>query len=233
MIETISSKKLSEIFNIKLFYVITLLFAFTFFSFIVNSQNWELRKDVNDIKVYTRFVEGSDYKEVKVEILAKSTLAGVSKILNEVSGFPKWVYSCSKAIVLKQVSPNEGYTYSVIEAPWPVSDRDVVTHYVQTQDPVTKIITVNLVDEKNYLPTQDNKVRVASFVACMKIIPLKNGMVQIIESFHTEPGGWVPSWLSNIVIIDGPYYTFYNFKKMLALKEYNEYRTKGILEPED
>ena len=182
------------------------------FPIFITASDWVLQKNSNDIKVFTREVSGSDYKEIKVDLTVKSTLAGVSKIFNDVPGFTAWSYNCTQAKVLKKISTYDYYTYCVYSVPWPASDRDIITHVVQTQDSVTKVITVKMAGDKNYMPEKEGIVRVESTKITTTFTPLKNGLVQIIYQIHTNPGGTVPAYLVNIFVYDAPYNSFLKFK---------------------
>ena len=194
-------------------------------------HDWNLRRNSEDVKVYTRDYSVSNFKEIKAEIFVKSTLAGVTKFFDDVTLFPTWIYACKTAYTLKKISETEGYVYSVIEASWPVSDRDVITHYVRTQDPITKVILITLTSVKYYIPEVKGIVRVDALCGTTKIIPLKNGIVQIIHQLHVEPGGFIPGWLANFFVTDGPLYSFQKLKKLLELEEYCNFKSDKILEP--
>ena len=44
-----------------------------------------------------------------------------------------------------------------------------------------------------------------------------NGQVQVIYQVHNEPGGKIPSWLVNSIVITQPYNTLKNMKKLKLL----------------
>ena len=208
-------------------YFFYLLFFLPILAF---TQEWKLEKNNNDIKVYTRKINGSSYKEFRAEMIVKSTLAGVIKIIDDISSYPKWMYNCVEAKVLKKISSTEGYAYTVVKAPWPVSDRDDITHYIRTQDPKTKEVTIKLSGDKNYLPLKDGKVRVEKINGIWTITPLKSGMVQIVYRLYFEPGGMIPASLANTFVTEGPYFSFQNIKKLLCLKEFCTYKNSEIIE---
>jgi hypothetical protein len=200
------------------------------FPVFTTASDWVLQKNSNDIKVYTRDVSGSDYKEIKVDLTVKSTLAGVSKVFNDVPATINWSYNCTQAKVLKKISTYNYYVYNVFTAPWPVSDRDVITHVVQTQDTATKVITVKIVGVKDYIPEKEGLVRVESTKITATFTPLKGGLVQIIYQIHTNPGGLVPGYLVNLFVYDAPFNSFLSFKKIVSKPENCNYKSKDIKE---
>ena len=206
------------------------LWIFIVFPVFITPSDWELQKNSDDIKVYTRDVSGSEYKEIKVDLTVKSTLAGVSKVFNDVPSTINWSYNCTQAKVLKKISTYDYYVYNVYTAPWPVSDRDVITHVVQTQDTTTKVITVNIVGVKDFIPEKEGLVRVESTKITSTFTPLKNGLVQIIYQIHTDPGGSIPSYLVNLFVYDAPFNSFLSFKKIVSKPENCSYKSKDIKE---
>jgi len=207
-----------------------LIFLILYNPFTIAAQSWVLERNENDIKVYTSEYSGSDYKQFKAEITVKSTLAGIVKIINDFKSYPKWMYDCTEAYSLKKVNKTEGYVYSVVKCPWPLDDRDIVTHYKLIQDSTTKEILIILLGDKDFIPETDN-VRVESLFGFWKIAPLKSGFVKISYQLHLEPGGFVPSVIANAYVTESPYNTLLNFKKLIDIKENYTYKLVDILEP--
>jgi hypothetical protein len=194
-------------------------------------SGWILERDSQEIKVYTNDVSGSDFKEFKVEITVKSTLAGVLKIFNDVPSFTGWLYNCVQAKVLKKINSFEFYTYSVYSAPWPMTDRDAITHYVETQDTSTNVVTIRKTGVKNYIPEKEEFVRVKSTDGTTTLTPLKNGYVKIVYQLHVDPGGSAPSYLINFFVTDAPFNSFVKFKELIIKPENYSYTSKDIIEP--
>jgi hypothetical protein len=208
------------------------LFLFLYLHSVGFSQEWTLRKDQNDIKVYTREYYGSGFKEIKATLNVKSTLGGVVKLFSEIPSFTKWIYSCTTSYELKKVSPTEGYAYSIVESPWPISNRDLITHYTRTQDPKTRAVLITMQGVKDYIPEVKGLERVTSLIGMTIITPGKDGMIQITHQLHVEPGGYLPGWLANFFVTDGPLNSFLKLKELLELKEYCTYTSDDVLEPE-
>jgi hypothetical protein len=200
-------------------------------SFIAPDNDWKLEKDKDGIKIYTRYLGGSDYKEVKTQLIVKSTLAGVVKVLNDVPSFTQWAYNCKVSKLLKSIGSAEYYAYCLYSVPWPADDRDEITHSVMTQDPLTKVITIKRNGEKGFIPECSGIVRIKSVNATITVKPLNNGDEQITFQVLMDPGGIVPAFIVNMFIANAPYVSFMNFKKILSLPENYNYRSEEIIEP--
>ncbi len=196
----------------RLFLSILTLLLFSLNSY---SQTWKLRTDEAGVKIYTRGIEGSNVQEFKGEVTVKSNISGVLTLIDSVSFYPKWMKNCIFSERLKKVNSSSGYTYYVIKAPWPVSDRDACTFYSVKQDTLTKIVTVTLKAVKDYLPEKSGRVRVPIMNGSWQLIPLEKGITKIIYQVHCDIGGYVPAIIINAYITETPYSNLLSIKKIV------------------
>ncbi|HYV94384.1 MAG TPA: START domain-containing protein [Chitinophagales bacterium] len=173
----------------------------------VELTDWVLKKNENGIAVYTRYAEGSNLKEVRVVNVVESSLSALIALLLDVKNYPNWIYACSEASVLNQINNLENYQYQVTDVPWPVSDRDLASHFKIQQDSVTKIVTVTNSGEPDHIPEKAGRVRVQHFQSNYKFTPLPDGKVKVEFELYVDPGGNVPDWLINANIVTAPYKT--------------------------
>jgi hypothetical protein len=194
-----------------------------------NNNDWELKKDKDGVRVFTRKVKSSDFKEFRGEVFIKCTLGSLAKIIDDISSYPKWMYNCSYAERIKKISLTEGYSYYVNHSPWPVMDRDAVIHYILTQDKNTKIINISLNGEPNFLPVNKKYVRIPSLHGFWQFIPLNNGIVKVVYQNYSETGGAVPASLANPFAVDLPFYTLLNLKEKLNNTPEGNIKLPGII----
>jgi len=45
-------------------------------------------------------------------------------------------------------------------------------------------------------------------------------MVEVLYQVHSEPGGNLPSWLVNSIVVSQPFYTLVKMKKMITRPKY-------------
>jgi len=178
----------------------------------VFSQSWKVKEFKNGVTVYTRSIAGSDVEEFKGETTVKTNLGSLLNVFEDFKNYPNWAYNCSYAERVKKVSANEGYAYNLLEMSWPVTNRDVVIHYVIKQDPQTKVVLLTLNAVNGFVPDKGN-VRMSNLKGFYKFTPKPNGYVLIVYQAHSDPGGYVPSSVVNAFVYDAPYYTLLNLKK--------------------
>jgi hypothetical protein len=207
--------------------LITVLILFSFNSF---GQPWELKTEENGVKVYTRPIEGSNVLEFKAEVTVKSNMSGILDIIDSVSEYPRWMKNCLEAERLKKVSNSSGYSYYVIDAPWPVADRDACVYYKVTQDTTTRIITIAIKAVKDYIPAKPDRVRIPSLNGTWQLIPTSKGVTKIIYQVHCDIGGLVPAILVNAYITDTPVSNLSKIKLIVESPLYPKRMRPGVRE---
>lgn len=189
-----------------------------------NAQ-WELVKDEDGIKVYLRTVPGSKIKEFKGVTNINSSLDSILAVLDDTEACPKWIHNCKDPAKLSEISFNEGYIYQVIDFPFPVKDRDIILHSVMTQKADTKQVTIQLNAVPGYISETKN-VRIKKSDGFYLLKPLPGGTIEVTWQHHTEPGGRIPKWLVNSLLVDTPFKTLNNLRKIVKEEKYQRARLK-------
>jgi hypothetical protein len=175
-------------------------------------SDWVLEKNKDGVKVYTRSIEGWSIKEFKGVVSIQATLAQVEAAIRDSPNRSKWMHNSYDTKDVRWVSNNEVYTYSAIDAPWPVSDRDNVLHwkYNRVSD---KFIRIDMKAAPNEIAQVSGVVRVTRLEGFWTLEDKGNGYIEVVQQVAAEPGGSIPAWLANSSVVDAPYNTLYNLKK--------------------
>lgn len=190
------------------------------FSLITYGQtNWTLKNDKDGIKIYTKTIENSDYKGIKVKCSLPATLSQFTAVIMDVNTAGEWLYATKSSTLLKQVSPGEVYYYSEVSLPWPVNNRDFICHLTASQDPRTKVVTIDGPVVPDYMPAKNGIVRVTQSSGKWLITP--NGSnVDIEYTLEANPGGSLPAWLVNLFVTKGPMESFKKLKVQVNKPQY-------------
>ena len=209
--------------SMRLFSAILLFVSFNLVAHAENSD-WVLEKEEQDIqlKIYTREVSGSSLKEFRGVMVAETNLTTLAALLLDSNAAPQWMHQCEKFEVIEQIDPLNAIIYFVNGAPWPVSDRDAVISSSMIQDPETLTLQVSVDAIADRLPEDDDYVRIPRMTGFWAFKPLADGKVEIIYQVHVEPGGSLPAWLANSVVVDTPYHTMSNMLDMIKLTQYQQ-----------
>ena len=198
-------------------------------SFSLIAGEWELAKDKDGIQVYTRAVEGSDYKAFRGESVVNAELNQVMALLDDTDGFVHWMFNCKNPKLLYKASLLDRYQYLQNDFPWPAADREMILRNEISQDPTTRVTTVKLSGIKAdalpesgrlVLPKKTDAVRVEEVAGFFELTPLSDVQTKVVFQLHLNPVGAPPSGLVNAMIVDNPFETLKAMRKRVALPEY-------------
>ncbi len=183
-------------------------------------SDWQLKTDQDGIKIYTREIPGSKIKALKVDATFDATSAQLVNLIMDVNNARDWVYHTKSSTLIKRVSSSELYYYSEVSLPWPLADRDFVAHLMVSQNPETKIVTIDGPAVNGMVEPKPGVVRVSDSKGKWVITPIGNGQVNVEYNIHLDPGGTLPSWLINMFATQGPMNIFRNIKVELQKPAY-------------
>ena len=173
------------------------------------------------MKIFTCPVPTSDFLSFVGIATIDAPQHAVLSLLYDVDVATEWVWKTKEMKVLKELSEDEGrIVYQLVSAPWPVSDREIITLSQGYLDPDTSEVYIKLECMADYLPLNDKYVRVPQLEGAWNIIPLSANQCRVVFRLHIEPGGEIPSWLANIAVIDTPYHTLTNLREMVKKEKY-------------
>ncbi len=176
---------------------------------------WKFNGEKDGIKSYSSEVPNSKIRAIKLESVFQAPLNQVVGVLLDIKSSTEWAYQTTFTTILKQVSPTEVYYYSVINMPWPVVDRDFVGHLTATQDPNTKVVTIDGPVISGMVPKKKDLVRIEKSTGKWVLTPLNDRETKIEYSLQIDPGSNAPAWLVNAFASDGPTQSLKNLRSQL------------------
>ena len=177
-------------------------------------DGWTLKRDGDEMWVYTRARAGSDIKEVKLVMEVDASIEAINAVLNDATRQPEWVFRCLEGRDLGgDVGAGGWYYYSRIDMPWPMDDRDVVGKVTGGQSGA--IYTSHTVAAPGRTPEVDGVVRITDFDVDTSYRDLGEGRTEVTYQLHSEPGGKVPDWLVNLFVDKGPVETMTRLRDLV------------------
>lgn len=176
-----------------------------------------LKKEKDGVKVYTCKSDTSKFRSLKAEFTLKNTsIEELKTFLFTVPKYRKWQYNVMEASLVKSINDNEIIYRIVIDAPWPLDNREMIVHFnavIHDQDHANFYINTVPTD----IPEKEDLVRVPFSQASWTITQV-NGSLQATYQMNINPGGYVPPFLVNIAMADGPHQSFRNLKHLIEAK---------------
>ncbi|HEU5290484.1 MAG TPA: hypothetical protein VFU05_07585 [Cyclobacteriaceae bacterium] len=176
-----------------------------------------MKKDKDGVKVYTCKSDTSKFRSLKAEFSIKGVpISELKTFLFTVPKYLKWQYKVIESNLVKYINDNEMIYRVVIDAPWPLDNREMIVHfkaYIQNQNEANFYINTLPSD----FPRNEDLIRVPYSQASWAITR-SNNTLQVIYKMNIDPGGYVPPLLVNIAMADGPHQSFRNLKKLIEKK---------------
>ncbi|MBP6977148.1 MAG: hypothetical protein PHD61_11235 [Bacteroidales bacterium] len=175
------------------------------------ADGWELVKDKDGIKIYTRSTENSKFKTYRGEAITNIGMNEMYRILIDLDNYDQWVYSNSESRLLSETGNGEYTYYSVMSLPFPFDNRDMTTVMKVSMGQDTIRFVTSLVKGK---PSPKGIVPIAAYEEITTLVKLGEKQVKMIMEGYFEPGGTLPAWVINMFLSEGPYQSLMTLKKL-------------------
>jgi hypothetical protein len=195
------------------------VFALIIFSDNIFSQeSWTTEFTREGITVSTRAVKDSSLKEFMGEGIVDAPVEVCIKVINDVENHVKWRPDCAESRLLKNEG-NTAITYTLINAPWPASDRDVVVKIVTVKTEDSIICSFEAVNDVSLAPLKENVIRMNNMTGKW-VLTKQSGKTNVVIQTKADPAGSLPAWLANSASTDQPFETISGLRKMVKDSKY-------------
>ncbi len=181
---------------------------------------WEqvLKKD--GVVVWTRSSPGSDFEDFMGMTVIAAPIGAVERVIDDVPAAEKWVPDCKEAKVIRTFDHSRREILFVTEAPWPISDREVLVLSHKHRDPQTGEVVIDFraIDDPS-IPVGKGRVRIRSMGGRWGLFPADAGHTRVTYSLRGDPGGYLPSSLTRRIGRKIPFNTLLGLKDMLVCAE--------------
>ena len=140
----------------------------------------------------------------------------IVSIIRDIEHQCEWMPDCSEARVVRDEEQGVLF-YRRTDAPWPVSDRDVLLRStLRVVEPGKEVhIFFTSVDDPS-VPPREGHVRMPRLTGSYRIRALAPGRSQIEIEVDADPGGSFPAWLATRTARDNPIRTIMGLRERLA-----------------
>lgn len=190
-----------------IFYTYLITGFFSFGTTSVQTSPWELKKDEDGIKVYTRLIEGSSIKEFKAIGTLPVAAEQIFAVLKDVKNYPDWIEDVQFAKMITDNGDALSFYYQ-LDLPWPVKNRDMALDMNITNTPDS--IILKLTNNKDIEPLNDDFIRMYNVVGQWSLYPISATSTEVTHQFLADPEGSIPAWVINVFIVEGPYKSMKN-----------------------
>lgn len=197
---------------------------------------WHLEKVDDDISVYTREVDGSDYLEFKAIVEVNASIDAVVAFLYDTERTPEWIHDCHFGMTLEEVTFEENYIYQTFDLPFPVTDRALILHSVlsyteegaRLDSVAASDFCLNNKSSRCQKVLKNEMLMITTSKGRYRLIAEGRDRTKIIWQLHTEPGGYIPTWLANALVVDLPFYSLAKLREMVREPRYYNMTRKEL-----
>lgn len=195
--------------------VFAILFCLVITEEYSQSNECELKRDKDGVKVYTCKPESTRFKSLKAEFtLENISIEGLEAFLFDVKNYPTWQYNMVEAKVLSKSNEHDMIYRSLIDAPWPLEDRELIVRF-QAVNTKTEGLFFSIQNVQHDYPATEGIIRVPYMNATWNITKAANNKLNVVYTLNIDPGGSVPAWLVNIAMADGPHHSFRSLREQI------------------
>jgi hypothetical protein len=182
---------------------------------------WELEAhdEDKDIKVFTRTVGDSPLREFKGVTNIKSDVSSFVALLRDDEVATKWMHNVVEFNVIDSPSDVENLVYTVNHTPWPVTNRDAYVRSIMTADANGAVVS-SITAEPDFAEMNEDYIRMPELLGAWSFTPKEEGMVEVVYQVHANPGGSLPDWLVNAIVVETPLETLTNLQDIITDEKY-------------
>jgi hypothetical protein len=179
------------------------------------ARTWNLVKDKEGIKVFTRLEPNSKLKSFKGEATLHAPVTTISKLIMEPGKRDWWEKNFQQTKLLGYQEDKYIRYYLVYVLPWPLTPRDIVTETSVVKDSVTGVHTIITMTVPSDVPEKPEMIRINEYKQKWTLQPLDKETVHVILEGLIDPAGNIPAWLINIVLPETPFKTIQSLREKL------------------
>ena len=175
-------------------------------------EEWTLKIQQDGIAVYTKKVAGSRIDAFKATTMISAEYEKVKEVILDYPNYPKWYQDYKTGEILEQLNQDKIIVRFVIDAPFPIKDRDSVNRVsVQQTD---EQIKVTLESAPTFIPHNNKQIRM-TVSSGQWTLEKEGNQTRVTLEYHADPEIPVPSWVSNRYVVQGPAKSLSNLRERL------------------
>jgi hypothetical protein len=189
-----------------------LLFTILISTFVQASElrelEWQQISSKDGITVFrpTKYDHESGIVPIRFKATLKHKIDRVLSVLSDDDRKPEWMPNAKTIQKVEHKAINDFTTYYRYDSPWPFKDRDFIVHNKGKFDSKNLVVNVNIKSVKHPKdPSDGSAVRGTTYDGFTIIAPQKDGTTKVEMAFLNDFGGFIPTFVINLVQKKWPY----------------------------
>lgn len=174
------------------------------FSCQMKAQSWNLIKEKDSIKIYTRVEPGKSLKAYRGITEINAPVEKIFAVMEDINNTDWWDKNLTQIKVLLYEKGKRARYYLVYELPLPVTDRDLCVDVSITVNKTTGERIIHAVAVNGVIPEKNDLIRIREYRQTWTIRPLGKERTHVELEGSIDPAGAIPDWISNLLLTDTP-----------------------------
>lgn len=194
------------------------IFIIICFGKIYSQTDWQLIKNENDIQVYYKSNDNSDFIEVKAITIIDAEIDELVCLIRDVESYTTWVYGTLDSYIISSISDEEYIYYIRSDLPWPVSDRECVIKIrlnISNSEVYSQSICLN-----GYIAENEDCSRIYDLSGSWSFEAQDDGKVKLTYYLKLNPGLDLPDWILRTAADLAPYNTIVAMRDEVKKEKY-------------
>ncbi|WP_314926232.1 START domain-containing protein [Aeromonas piscicola] len=177
-------------------------------------QGWQLQTGEAGILLWTRAHPPGAFLALRLEMNVAAPPSALLAVLHDTARHQEWLPQSLEVRVLAKPAPDEDLVYTRLSAPWPVQERELITHSRLRRNADCSLqLTVWAAPDA--LPPYPGRVRIQASEGRWEALPQLNGTTLVRLETYTNPGDSLPSWLINPIATQAALDSFRAIRRLM------------------
>ncbi|MEM6379872.1 MAG: SRPBCC family protein, partial [Bacteroidota bacterium] len=168
--------------------------------------------DEDALLIYTRSTSEGLF-EFKASTTYNYSVKEVLNAIRDYDRYPEWSYKTKEFRVLERINEDKHYSYSIVDFPFPMKDRDVIM-YSETSYLADKSVQINMKAKADKIAKTDY-VRMDNIYGFWKLIPLSIDKTKVIYQIASDTNG-MPIWVVELFGLEAPKGNLKGLRKIIG-----------------
>lgn len=191
------------------------LFSFLCLSSVCFATEWEQVDDSDGIVVSRKAMTDSPLMSFRGITVMNQSMGRVLRVIGDDNHRLNWIDRLKRSKILERKSFYDFMLYQEFGLPFPISNRDYVYHGVATRA-ANGTVTVHLTSVEHPKSPEVSGVRANLINSFYRLTPMGPDKTRVEVEIQTDPKGWLPSWMVNIIQKSWPLKTLVALRKETA-----------------
>lgn len=170
----------------------------------------------NNLQISYQLSPQSDFYQVKAQVTIGSTIDEFYQLVSDPKQAPSWLDKVNHSELLASTDPKTFIVLTQFAGFWPVSAREMITKTIVIEkSPQNLLLVVSALN--SYMPANKGFVRVKKVDVSWQANYDNNDNLVVTYTSYFEPGGNIPTWLSNKLALSSLKTSLQNLQQLKPL----------------